>query len=294
MTLALTTKLAGSTNLQSTLQRLPEMASLLLIVACTYTLANITWELLPENETLTAAPENSGNTRQQKQPASKQLIRQLSNAHMFGVANKKETKVASTTKAPETKLSLILKGVLVATPESISSAIIARKKNGPETVYGIGDKLPGNVIVEEIHADHVILRRGDRLETLRLPKGSSSGVTFTGKAPKINPVTSDPQSLKDLRSHLLKNPTSFADYALPIVVKDEGKQIGYRLDFQEKGDLLKNAGLTSNDVIISINGIKLDSPKRAIRALRKLGTAGQVNLIVRRQGADVPISVQLQ
>lgn len=32
----------------------------------------------------------------------------------------------------------------------------------------------------------------------------------------------------------MSNPTSFGDYALPVVVKENGKQVGYRLQPQKK------------------------------------------------------------
>lgn len=92
----------------------------------------------------------------------------------------------------------------------------------------------------------------------------------------------------------MKSPTSFAEYALPIIVKENGKQIGYRLQPKKKGDLLAEIGIEPSDVIISVNGVPLNNPKNAISALRKLTTATEVNIIVKRNGAEVPINIQLQ
>ena len=288
MTNSLSTLFAGSTNLQFATQRLPEILSVLLIAGCSYTLATITWNLIPQNNAVSDTPVFISNNKPATRTNATQTFRQLSNAHLFGVVQKNNV----TTKAPETKLDLVLKGVLAATPMSIASAIIARKKNGPEDIYGIGDKLPGNVTIKEIHPDHVIISRGGQLETLRLPKDSSSkSFISTSRAQSIS---SGKQSLKDVRNQIIKDPTSFGDYALPIVVKEKGKQVGYRLDFQCKGEVFKKAGLKTTDIITSVNGIKLDTPQKSIRALRKMRTSNALNLIVKRNGADVNISLKLQ
>lgn len=280
---------ADSATAQLTAQRLPEILSVLLITGSVYTLANITWNLYPQNNNV--ASESSFVTGSEINTAnSSQLHREISQAHLFGVAS---SKTRTTTEAPITKSNLVLKGILAAVPTSLATVIIAMKKNGPENIYLIGDKLPGNVTIKEIHIDHVIIERNGQLETLRLPK--DSGVRgFTQTTDFGTSTTFGTQSLKDVRNQIIKDPTSFADYALPIIVKEKGKQIGYRLDFQEKGDVFKKAGLKTTDVITAINGIKLDTPKKSIRALRQMRTSTQLNLTIRRNGRDVKLKLRLQ
>ena len=286
----ITNLLAGSATLQTTLQRFPEILSVILIAGCSYTLATITWGLLPEGHDSAATPAIVSYSAPKTN--STQLFRQLSNAHLFGVASKQTNSVP--TSAPVTKLNYVLKGVLATEPMSLASAIIAQRKGGPEDIYGIGDKLPGNVTIEEIHPDHVILKRNGQLETLKLPE-ESGNLSFTASASNTRRSnTSGKQSLKGVRDQILKDPTSFGDYALPIVVKERGKQIGYRLDFQAKGEVFTAAGLKSTDVITSINGIALNTPQKSMRALRGMRAAKQLNLVVSRNGADVRINLQLQ
>jgi general secretion pathway protein C len=102
------------------------------------------------------------------------------------------------------------------------------------------------------------------------------------------------KALTEIRSNILKNPTSFGEYAVPVVVKENGKQIGYRLQPQQKGELLSELGLESNDVITEINGVKLDDPQNGISALRKLSTATNIDIVVKRNGAEVPLNISLQ
>ena len=80
-----------------------------------------------------------------------------------------------------------------------------------------------------------------------------------------------------------------------MVVRQNGKQIGYRLQPQEKGkEMLEQAGLEPSDIITSINGIRLDDPQNGINALRKLASAASINITVMRNGNEVPLNIQLQ
>jgi general secretion pathway protein C len=228
--------------------------------------------------------------------AQQDNFRQLTSANVFGVSEKAELKQQS--KAPETKLNLTLKGVLAATPMEMASAIIAQGKNGKEEIYGIGDKMPGGVAIKEIHPEYVVLERSGRLETLKLQK--VSGVGGLNSASKSNQRSgrysqgSPAAALKDIRSNILKNPTSFGEYALPVVVKENGKQIGYRLKPQQKGQMLSELGIENGDVITQINGVELNNQQNGISALRKLSTAKNLNIVVKRNGAEVPLNISLQ
>ena len=108
---------------------------------------------------------------------------------------------------------------------------------------------------------------------------------YTGQSPQA--------ALKGIREEIMKNPTSFGQYALPVVVKENGRQIGYRLRPQKKGGLLAELGIQESDVIIMINGVRLDKAQNGIAALRKLSTAKDLALVVKRNGAEVPINISL-
>ena len=181
----------------------------------------------------------------------------------------------------------------------MASAIIAQGKNGKEDIYGIGDKMQGGVTIKEIHPEHVILERSGRLETLKLQKISGIGGLKSSNKPYLNSRSmnkrgSPAAALKAIRTDIMKNPASFGDYALPVVVKENGKQIGYRLKPQQKGHMLSEIGIQSSDVITQINGVKLDKPQNGIAALRKLSTAKNLNIVVKRNGAEIPLNISLQ
>lgn len=291
----LITQLNNPVVLQQYNKRLAAIISLLLIVACAYLFVEVTWMLLPQDEASLAPLQQSKKSAVNKQ-SQQNNFRQLTTANIFGVSEKVVSQKQA--KAPETKLNLTLKGVLAAKPMARASAIIAQGKSGKEDIYSVGDRVPGGVLIKEIHPDHVVLERNGQLETLKLQKISGvAGFKSTrgsrdagGRSSNLSPGA----ALKVIRGDILKNPTSFGDYALPVLVKENGKQVGYRLKPQQKGALLSELGIESNDVITEINGVKLDKPENGISALRKLSTAKNLNIVVKRNGAEVPLNITLQ
>lgn len=272
-------------------QRLAVIVSLLLTVACAYLLVEITWLFLPQDDeqTLPAQQQTRSINNTQNQQDN---FRKLTSANIFGVSEK--VTVQKQARVPETRLNLTLKGVLAAIPMKYASAIIAQGKSGKEDIYGVGDKIPGGVSIKEIHPEYVVLERNGQDEILKLQKVSGIAKINTGNSSGMNLNRSSGAALKEIRDTILKNPTSFADYALPIVVKERGRQIGYRLKPQKKGDLLSQLGIQSTDVITRVNGRRLNRPQNGIAALRSLSTAKQVNLVIKRNGAEVPLNITLQ
>jgi general secretion pathway protein C len=285
--------------LQQINRRLAAIATMLLIIACAWLLVELTWIFFPQGDQSTMPVVQRTKPLINNQ-AQQDNFKQLTSANVFGVSEKAALQQQS--KAPETKLNLTLKGVLATSPMEMASAIIAQGKNGKEDIYGIGDKMPGGVTIKEIYPEYVVLERSGRLETLKLQKvsgidGFGSGDTSnlrSGSSSNSYSQGSPAAALKDIRSNIMKNPTSFGEYALPVVVKENGKQIGYRLKPQQKGQMLSELGIESGDVITQINGVKLDNQQNGISALRKLSTAKNLNLVVKRNGAEIPLNISLQ
>lgn len=285
----LITQINSPAALQATNQRLATIVSLLLIVACAYLLVQVIWMVvLPAQESSLAI---SNQTQSVVSVQDRQEnFRKLAAANLFGESDKTVVQIARN--APETKLNLTLRGVLAATPAELASAIIAQGKAGNEDIYSIGDKMSDGVVIKEIHPTYVVLERNGQLETLRLPK--ESGLDILQSNNTMQKIQSPGGALKQIRADILKNPTSFGQYALPILVKENGRQVGYRLKPQSKGELLSELGIESSDVIIEINGIKLDEQKNALKALSHLSTAKNLDIVVKRNGAEVPLNISLQ
>ncbi len=291
MSQQLLTRLHKPENIKLVFKKLPTVVSLVLIVLCVYTVSQFVLIMLTDDESIDAAKNTLAKANPDKN--SQQAFKQLTMANLFGVANQNKTTIAK--KVPETRLNLFLKGVFAFTPMKYSSAIIASGKNGKEQSYGIGDKLAGGVTIKEIQSDYVILDRRGRSEILRMPESKGVGELYSA-IPDLSDVMqrNSDKMLDIVRNKIIANPYSMRDYALPIVVKENNKQIGYRLQPQQKGGILFDVGLEPNDIVTAVNDVRLNDPKNATKALREMVTANGVNLTVRRGKVDLVIRVEIQ
>ena len=100
-------------------------------------------------------------------PSAQVLAKQIANWHLFGHAQSVQLTSAPTV-APETKLNLVLSGVIAYHRQKDAVAIIANGVKAAEKSYGIGDSLPGGASLKEIYGDRVIIEHRGRVETLTL------------------------------------------------------------------------------------------------------------------------------
>ena len=275
----------------------PTAVSIALVLSVSYTLAQITWQLLePAPEIHRSSPTSIKHSQNSNNSQFQQQLIQLNNAHLFGHPNTPVIK-KSTKDVPETTLNLILRGILATKPMNLASVIIATSKRGKELIYGVGDTVPGNATIEEIYATHIILMRNGRLETLKLPE-KSVGDTDAGKAANngsLNMNQSPDRLLGDIRRNIMKNPTSFGQYAIPVPVSKNGKLQGYRLRPQKKGrELFKQFGIKRNDIVTQVNGVPLNDPVQSMAALQKISTASSINITVMRNGVEMPLQFNVR
>ena len=194
--------------------------------------------------------------------------------------------------APETKLQLILRGVLSSNDPEHARAIIADPR-GKEEQYAVGKELPGNAELSEIHPDRVILKRNGRFETLRLPKEKVSSNTVVSRfvsAP--SQPSSSRQRLNAVRQQLKKEPAKVADLVRVTPKRGgDGRTIGYVLSPGRDPELFEQVGLQAGDVAIQINDIKLDNPANSARALKSMQSGESVSVTVMRNDQEQVLSL---
>lgn len=93
---------------------------------------------------------------------------------LFGDATKTAAQVANMN-LPTTNLQLTLRGAVVESDQSKSSAVI-EEPGKPALSYQVGDTLPGNVSLNAVFADHVVLKRNGQLETLKFPPANKLNI----------------------------------------------------------------------------------------------------------------------
>ena len=202
--------------------------------------------------------------------------------------------------APTTRLNLELQGVFLSDVPSTSSAIVAeRGKDGK--LYLVGDKLPGNSVLHSVESDHILLRRGARLEKLlfitkRLNIKASSTASASAKdrsrktasntrqpaqTPQAGSSSAGSTILSQVRDRLQRNPQAvLKEYGLSAVAP--GSSQGYKVDTAHPA--LNNTGLQPGDRVVSVNGAPLGVAMNDARLIDQARAAGRVRVEVERGG----------
>ncbi len=278
----------------------------LLVLMLAYNLAQLTWLLFPVPDVDEVAASSAPTVT--RSPAGSVNRVDVASLHLFGnaaPASKATSKVAVET-VPDTRLRLVLRGVIAATETDMARAIIA-EPGGEEKYYAVESKLPGGAVLKEIAPDRVILEtRGGRLETLRLPKESNAGnsgrTTARTSASGSNKRTSgrnriipriSAAELRSYRDKMLTNPQELVGLIRTRPVRENGQIKGYKLFPGKDRALFNRLGLRPGDVIVSINGMELSDPASGLALLGQLSSASQVNVVLERRGERQTVTLSL-
>ena len=273
--------------------------NLLLVIWIASILANLTWGLLSPPEVV-EPPKTVAVSASAPVNPDRQLISQIPGWHLMGIAEQGSQPVQEEIpiEAPETKLQLILRGVLSSDDPVHARAIIADPR-GKEEQYAIGKELPGNAELSEIHPDRVILKRNGRYETLRLPKDkipsntTASNTAASRYVSRITSGSSSRQRLNSVRQQLRQAPARVSDLIRATPKRGEdGSTIGYVLSPGRDPELFEQVGLQAGDVAIQINDIKLDNPANSARALKSMQIGESVSVTVMRNDQEEVLSLE--
>ncbi|HET9679315.1 MAG TPA: type II secretion system protein GspC [Gammaproteobacteria bacterium] len=283
--------------------RLPGIVSALLVIALAWVLAGLIWQLVPAPD----LPHNAGTAPRMGLQAtsgnSANDLNQLIGLHLFGIPNAPQQTDVSTINAPETRLNLVLRGVIAAEVAELSRAIIA--SGNEEKLYMVGENVPGGATIHAILPEKVILRRAGQLETLTLPSEADEtpGITYTVPAQDTSePVDNRPQNdvvaafanppnvepqpveLGRLKKRLQQDPASLLEIVRPQPKRENGELVGYRLYPGSNTEKFQSLGLQSGDLVTAINGQRLTNPSQSLQIMQSLDGGQAVTLTVRRNG----------
>ncbi len=279
------------------------VTNLILLLILAYTLAGLTWRLIPapHQEAPPMRADKAAGPAAQARPAGRWNIAQW---HLFGAKPRVQKSAPASvqpTRLPETKLNLVLRGVYASENPQAAGAILS-EPSGKQGFYRVGARLPGGAVLKEVHADHIILERRGRLETLRLPKEkidgaqqrarrSSSGLGG-GAVTASLPADREPTP-REFRDIVVKDPQRLTDIVQMTPYSKGGRFIGYRITPGKNKALFDSFGLRTGDIVTSINGITIDSPTNGLSVLRSLATARQVSIEVERNGVKQTLQLDL-
>lgn len=269
-------------------RRLPLWVSMLLGILIAWSLAELTWALLP-------GPQSAAPIYKATAAAPTFNPDSVAGLHLFGIANGN-----ASANAPETTLNLTLRGLAAATPDAKHSlAIIA--SNGVGQMYAVGAQLPGGALLQSIYPDHVLLNLNGRLQSLSLPRSSSSaGGDDAGLMPPAIPQVvygsnlPATENLNQLRNELVSHPERLLDMMRAMPVMENGKLSGYRVFPVGNSNAFGKLGLEPGDVVTAVNGIPLDNPAQSLQVLNNIRTSEQVSITFTRNGQQQTKILQLQ
>ena len=272
--------------------------TLLLLGGLAWQLSRLTWLLIPggDGEVEVAPPAQPLPA----QPAApRRNPARIADWHLLGEARTVPETASPQVPvdAPETRLNLVLRGVLASQSKALARAIIAEDR-GEERMYKVGDRLPGNAELVEILADRVILRRGGRHETLRLPKEDLDAPAAPGRTRHTRFRAAGGSAdagaiLRRYRQQLQTNPRSLIELVRPIPETRNNQFNGFRLFPGSRPELFRKLGLRPGDLVTEVNGIPLDSPSRGIQVLRDLREADEIRLHIRRGRREMELAFRL-
>ncbi len=279
-------RLAELLGQEAVMQRLALAVNLVLILLLAATLAELTWRLVPEPSLppppLEAAARGTST-------AARGAPGELARLHLFGARPATGKVVAKPVVMPETRLNLILRGVFASSDPNAAGAIIA-ERSGREAFYRLGDKLPGGAVLREVHEDRIVLQRGGRLETLRMPREEAAKGAVPVSRGRVNGGSAAP-SLRESRDMVLENPQQLADKVRLTPHTEGGRMVGYEVRPGRDARFLGRFGLQPGDVVTAVNGIALNSPAKGLSILRSLARTNQVRLEILRNGAPQTIEL---
>src|SRR5690606_20220156 len=213
-----------------TLDSVVRFATFVLVAITAILLGRLTWAVLEPSSILPAAA-NAPSSIIQSEPAAGERggFQELPRLSVFGSAASKSASRA--VHVPETSLSWSLKGVL-SDPDPSRSAAILLPRGQSEKLYRVGASLPGDVTLQEVLSDRVILNRGGRLETLRLKRHDTAGSTAGSRRAPALPSTPSAALAADGgepridRNAWIDNPQRFLDVISANPVMQDGALYG--------------------------------------------------------------------
>ncbi len=215
--------------------------------------------------------------------------------------------------APETRLPLLLRGVVASSEAGLGQAVIEYQKR--QDLYQVGDEIPVNaeVTLAKVLPELVVLDNGGRFEVLRLFEDTPLSRQVEGVARQVEPATmrqpaaraTEPEARSveagqdagavaaRYRDQLYQNPESLAEVVRITAVREGDQMRGYRISPGRASAEFAALGFEPGDIVTGVNGLSLTDPANTVRLYQAMRSAQAASFELERKGETVTLEVSI-
>ncbi|THB65441.1 MAG: type II secretion system protein GspC [Gammaproteobacteria bacterium] len=307
-------------------RRCAVVANLIIVMLIAYALANLFWNSYYD-PMLAVNPPSSSVSLSGSDIQTKGQGAAVSGNHLFGRVSTKRTceqrgmitdksgKCIPPTKIVPVKppsqthrdLRVTLNGILYFGDDTLSRAVISNSSR-QQDVYAIGAIVEGKAIIKEIHEDKVVLSfpgSGNSTQILNLEEinGSSSAKPEITSKPNKRPGRKgrgrrgrkgewSDLSMTEIRGKLIENPSLINRIVRIRPINRNKKFMGFRLSPGKERDVFERLGLKRGDIVVAVDGSRLNTAQDGMKVASKFATATELNLTVKRKGAEENVTIR--
>lgn len=203
--------------------------------------------------------------------------------------------------AEERSIEYFVLGVITSSEDKGAVALLKHKPTGKVSAQKVGAKL-GSIKLFEIHRKFVLFEKNN--EKLKVMVGSDDPTKYEAQPKKpssLNLAEGMQKSGNELRvQSALKEklltqdlPNILMQAAAEPYVKD-GSILGFKLWEIEKNSIYEQAGFVDGDLITHINGMPLTGAGNAIKTLKSLRNAADVEITYITKGIEKNLMILVQ
>jgi general secretion pathway protein C len=171
---------------------------------------------------------------------------------------------------------------------------------GTQKTYHTGDAIEGtNVTLHSVFSFCVMLGTGGSpAEKLCFPEAAQLGQSLgraSGNRTAVQPFRA-PQSIGTpaAAAGAVTSAAAIFNQHIQVSMQTEGDQVlGYRVQPRNNSTLIREVGLEPGDVLIEVNGMRLNNLGNVNAVLQALQESPQANVIVQRNGVNQPITIDM-
>ncbi len=249
------------------------------------------------------APLKTSELAESRQPLSayqpilsRDIFNSAGGSQSFTAQKNTKTAQAAATKVPS-------KWTLIGTISGGLNPLATLNDSKETTAYRLNDKLSDDSVLSSIERNRVELRYLDgRIQILEitqdglnLPVAANSKTVTRDKGPQIRSLGENrwqipAQVAEDSRANI----GNLLRQAQAIPYLEGNQTTGFQMKMIQPGSLIAQLGLKQGDVLREINGVRLNSPEKALQVFGQLRQAKQVSIGLERRGKAMTFAYEIR